>query len=253
MSVFAKGMVIPAGVLVCWEAASRSGLLPVETFSRPADIFAAGVSIMADGSLLIATAQTLQAALVGLGIAIVLGVPVGILLGISVLARMGVAPTLDALRPIPPVALIPLSLLVFGFGLSMEAAVVGFACVWTVVIATIAAVRSMDGRLHEVARALELSHLAYIWKIVLPAALGRVAVGVRVAVGIALVVAVTVEIVVNPRGLGYGMIIAQQSLRPDLMYAQLLWVGVVGWAVNWGIFKLDRAFLYRFSVGRAGT
>jgi NitT/TauT family transport system permease protein len=247
---FAKGIVIPGSAIVCWEAASRGGLLPVETFSRPTEVLAAGISIMADGSLLIATWQTLEAALVGLGIAIALGVPLGIVLGISVLARMTVTPTLDALRPIPPVALIPLSLLIFGFGLSMEGAVVGFACVWTVMIATIAAVRSMDSHLHEVARALELSNFAYVRKIILPAALGRVAVGVRVAIGIALVVAVTVEIVVNPRGLGYDMIIAQQSLRPDLMYAQLLWVGAVGWVINWSIFKLDRAFLSRFSAGQ---
>ena len=132
----------------------------------------------------------------------------------------------------------------------MEAAVIAFACVWTVMIATSAAVRTMEVRLEEVAQALELSHYAYIRKIILPAALARIAVGVRVAVGIALVVAVTVEIVVNPRGLGYGMIIAQQSLRPDLMYAQLLWIGIVGWAINWGLLKIDTSFLSRYSVVR---
>jgi ABC-type nitrate/sulfonate/bicarbonate transport system permease component len=249
----ARGLIIPAAAIVCWEMASRGGLLPVETFSRPSDVLTAGLSVFADGSLLVATAQTLQAAFVGLGIAIVLGVPVGMIIGISAITRLSVAPTLDALRPIPPVALIPLSLLIFGFGVSMEAAVVGFACVWSVIIATTAAVRSMEGSLAEVGRVLELGRLAYMRKIVLPAALARIAVGVRVAVGIALVVAVTVEIVVNPRGLGYGMIIAQQSLRPDLMYAQLLWIGFVGWSINWGLLKLDRTFLSRFSVARGGS
>ena len=239
MRALARGLIIPAAAVVCWEMASRGGLLPVETFSRPSDVLTAALSVFADGSLLVATAQTLQAAFVGLGIAIALGVPVGMIIGISAITRLSVAPTLDALRPIPPVALIPLSLLIFGFGVSMEAAVVGFACVWSVMIATTAAVRSM-----------ELSRLAYMRKIVLPAALARIAVGVRVAVGIALVVAVTVEIVVNPRGLGYGMIIAQQSLRSELMYAQLLWIGFVGWTINWGLLKLDSIFLSRFSVVR---
>jgi ABC-type nitrate/sulfonate/bicarbonate transport system permease component len=171
------------------------------------------------------------------------------MIGVSAGTRLTVAPTLDALRPVPPVALIPLSLLIFGFGVSMEAAVIAFACVWTVMIATSAAVRTMEV-LEEVARALELNRVAYVRKIVLPAALARIAVGVRVAVGIALVVAVTVEIVVNPRGLGYGMIIAQQSLRPDLMYAQLLWIGLVGWSINWGLLKIDTSFLSRYAVGR---
>jgi ABC-type nitrate/sulfonate/bicarbonate transport system permease component len=71
-----------------------------------------------------------------------------------------------------------------------------------------------------------------LWKIVLPAAFGRIAVGLRLALAISLVVAVTVEIVLNPRGLGHSMIAAQQALRSDLMYAQLLWLGFVGWTLN---------------------
>jgi ABC-type nitrate/sulfonate/bicarbonate transport system permease component len=250
VNTLARGIVIPAAAAICWEAGSRLGIFPVGTFSRPSDILSAGADALVDGSLLLSTAQTLQAAFAGLCLAIVFGVPLGMMIGVSAGTRLTVAPTLDALRPVPPVALIPLSLLIFGFGVSMEAAVIAFACVWTVMIATSAAVRTMEVRLEEVARALELSRVAYVRKIVLPAALARIAVGVRVAVGIALVVAVTVEIVVNPRGLGYGMIIAQQSLRPDLMYAQLLWIGLVGWSINWGLLKIDTSFLSRYAVGR---
>jgi NitT/TauT family transport system permease protein len=96
----------------------------------------------------------------------------------------------------------------------------------------VAAVRGIEPRLLEVAQALELSFAERMRKIILPAALGRINVGVRVAVGFALVVAVTVEIVVNPRGLGYSLIVAQQSLRIDLMYAQLLWLSILGYTVN---------------------
>ena len=77
-----------------------------------------------------------------------------------------------------------------------------------------------------------MSFATRLWKIILPAALSRINVGIRVAVGFALVVAVTVEIIVNPRGLGYSLILAQQSLRVDLMYAQLLWLSIVGYAIN---------------------
>jgi NitT/TauT family transport system permease protein len=120
----------------------------------------------------------------------------------------------------------------FGFGLPMEASVIAFACVWPILLVTIAAVRGIEPRLLEVARILELSFAARVRKIILPAALGRINVGLRISVGISLIVAVTVEIVLNPRGLGYSMIIAQQSLRPDFMYAQLLWLGILGWGLN---------------------
>jgi ABC-type nitrate/sulfonate/bicarbonate transport system permease component len=246
-----KGLLVPILVLALWEMLSRAGVLPIETLSRPTDVFAAGIAALFDGSLFVSTFQTLQAAFVGLCISIMLGVPVGLLIGISPTARLTAAPSFEAMRPVPPVALIPLSLLIFGFGVSMEAAVVGFACVWPIMIATTAAVGTVEGRLEEIARALEMTTFAYAKKIVLPATLGRIAVGVRVAVGIALVVAVTVEIVVNPRGLGYGMIIAQQSLRSDLMYAQLIWIGFVGWFVNGLLMRLDDTVLSRFNVAGA--
>ena len=227
---FIRGIIVPALAIAVWEAASRTGILKLEFLSRPSDILAAGIDGLRDGSILLATAQTFEAG--GLAIAVVAGVLAGTTLGLSRPIERTVGPTIEALRPIPAVAFIPLTLLLFGFGLPMEGTVVAYACVWPILIATVAAVRGIEPRLLEVAQALELSFAERMRKIILPAALGRINVGVRVAVGFALVVAVTVEIVVNPRGLGYSLIVAQQSLRIDLMYAQLLWLSILGYAVN---------------------
>jgi NitT/TauT family transport system permease protein len=95
-----------------------------------------------------------------------------------------------------------------------------------------AAVAGIEPRLLEVGRMLRMGLLAKTWKIIFPAALPRLFVGLRLAAGIALIVAVTVEIVANPLGLGYMLMIAQQSLHPGLMFAALIWVGVIGWALN---------------------
>jgi NitT/TauT family transport system permease protein len=155
-----------------------------------------------------------------------------VVLGLAPRLEAVVGPSVDALRPIPSVALIPLTLLLFGFGLQMEAYVIAFACLWPILIVTVAAVRGIERRLLEVSRVLGLSFAERMRKIILPAALGRIMIGLRVAVGISLVVAVTVEIVLNPRGLGYTMIVAQQQMRSDLMYAQLVWLGLLGWGIN---------------------
>jgi NitT/TauT family transport system permease protein len=77
-------------------------------------------------------------------------------------------------------------------------------------------------------------------KIVLPAAFARINVGLRVAAAISLVVAVTVEIVLNPRGLGYHLILAQQSLQTGLMWAQIVWLCVLGYVVNLVLSHLGR-------------
>jgi len=235
-----RGASIPVLLVALWEAGSRAGTLPNDTFSRPSDIVVAGARAFADGSIFLATWQTIEAALAGFAFAAAAGVLCGALLGLAPRLERIVGPTVDALRPIPAIALMPLALLMFGFGLTMEASVVAFACVWPVLLVTIAAVRGIEPRLLELARTLEMPFGSSLRKIILPAALARIVVGLRVSVGISLVVAITVEIVINPRGLGYGMIIASQSLHPDLMYAQLLWLGLLGWGLNEALSRAAR-------------
>jgi len=227
-----RGAAVPLGLFALWEASSRAGALPLDTLSRPSDIAVAGARAFADGSILLATWQTAEAALAGFALAVMLGVLLGVLLGLSPRLEQVVGPSLEALRPVPAVALMPLALLLFGFGLRMEALVVAYACLWPVLLVTIAAVQGIEPRLLELAAVLQLPFSARLRKVVLPAALGRIAVGLRLAVSVALIVAVTVEVALNPRGLGYGMILAQQSLRPDLLYAQLLWLGALGFGLN---------------------
>ena len=77
-------------------------------------------------------------------------------------------------------------------------------------------------------------------KIVVPAALPRFFVAFRLAAAAALIVAVTVEIAANPLGLGYGLMIAQQTLHPDIMFAMLIWLGIVGWSVNALLLQMQR-------------
>lgn len=242
-----RGVVIPVGIFVLWEVLARAGVLAPMSFSRPSEVFLVGMEMVADGTLFGATLQTLQSVLAGFAIALVLGIAVGVLIGTWWVAGYMLAPTLAALRAVPPIALVPLSLLVFGFGVSMEAAVVAFACIWPIIVSSVAAVGTMDSRVKDVARALEMSSWQFVRYLVLPSAIGRIAVGARIAMGIALVVGITVEIVINPRGLGYGIIIAQQSLRADAMYAHLLWIGCVGWAVNALMILIDTTLLGRFT------
>ena len=226
------GAILPVLLLSAWEVLTRLEVLPLETLSRPSDIALAWYASLSDGSLLQATLQTFETALLGLGIAALVGILAGTVLGLLPTIEKITGPTIEALRPIPAIAFIPLALMVFGFGVGLEASIVAYACVWPILIVTIAAVRAIEPRLLEVATVLEMPFSVRLRKIVLPAAFARINVGLRIAVGIALVVAVTVEIVLNPRGLGYSLILAQQSLRVDLMYAQIVWLCVIGFLLN---------------------
>jgi sulfonate transport system permease protein len=101
-----------------------------------------------------------------------------------------------------------------------------------------------------VARALQLSRTATFTRIVLPAMVPRLFVALRLGVAVALVVAVTVEIAANPHGMGYAMMVAQQSLDPATMLAWLLWIGIVGWAVNAGALWLQQRVARRMGERR---
>ena len=240
MRRYLVGAIIPVAFLIGWEASTRSGLLTLESLSRPSDILMAGYAALRDGSLLLATMQTCETALLGLAIAAIAGIVIGAVLGLSSTAERIIGPTIEALRPIPAIAFMPLALMMFGFGVGLEASIVAYACVWPILIVTIAAVRAVEGRLLDVAAVLELPVWKKMAKIVLPAAFARINVGLRIAAAISLVVAVTVEIVLNPRGLGYRLILAEQSLEIGLMWAQLVWLCLLGYVLNLLLSRLGR-------------
>ena len=227
-----KGLLLPIALLTLWEAAARGGFIIAESMSFPSAIGCAAVQAVLNGSLFQATRETFGAALGGLALGAGLGILCGVAFGLSRLLSSLMRLSTEALRPIPSVALIPLALLIYGYGFRMEILVVAFACFWPLLIITEAAVRGIEPRLLEVSRALGLGVVSRVTKIVLPAALPRVFVGLRLAAAVSLVVAVTVEITTNPIGLGYALIVAQESMKPDLMFAFVVWIGFLGWLLN---------------------
>jgi NitT/TauT family transport system permease protein len=214
------------------QLASINEYLASDNLAAPSDIAIACWQAMVDGTLFKRTIETLAAALGGLLLGGSLGLLLGILLGLFRAIDQMMTLSIEAVRPIPPSAVIPVFLLIFGFGFPMEISIVAFSTIWTVLILTRAAVAGIEPRLLEVSRALGLNFAARVWKIILPAALPRIFVAFRLAFGISLIVAVTVEVVANPLGLGYNIMLAQQTLRPDLMFALLLWIGLTGWTLN---------------------
>lgn len=226
------GMLPIVALLAIWQyLAARPGF-PIETASSPSAIASAFVDAFRDGTMLLATMQTVQAAILGLALAVLFGVALGFAVGFSKrLDRLSLGIT-EIIRPVPAIALLPLSLLYFGFGLNMEASVVAFAAFWPVMIVARSAAAAIDRQLLEVAKNLEFGIIESFWKFLLPAALRQLFVGLRLGLGVALVVAITVEVAVNPRGLGYALVTAQASLRPDQVLAFLVCVGLIGWAAN---------------------
>jgi ABC-type nitrate/sulfonate/bicarbonate transport system permease component len=236
----ARALVVPVGFLVLAEIAARVVNYQSSSLPWPSAVATAGIAAFLDGSMLRATGQTLLSAAGGLAIGASLGLVLGALMGIFLIFHRLMEVTIECLRPIPSVALIPIVLLIFGLGYAMEITLIAKTSFWPMLLLTIAAVRGVKPRLLEVAKLLRMGLIARIAKVVIPAALPGIFVGFRLAVGAALVVAVTVEIAANPLGLGYAMMRAQEALRPELVFAYLIWIGLVGWLINASLVALQR-------------
>jgi NitT/TauT family transport system permease protein len=196
-----------------------------------------------------ATFDTLTAAFFGCIIGVGLGSLIGIVLGLFRLADDLLDLTIELLRPVPVVALIPVVMMLLGFGASMEVVIISLGLLWPSVVLARAAVKEVEPRLMEVSAVLQLGFSARLRKVVLPAILPQLFMSLKLAAGYALVVAVTVEITANPFGLGYGIMMAQQALRPAEMFAYLVWIGTIGWVISMGLNAVQRIFFPAYAKG----
>ncbi|TRL34893.1 ABC transporter permease [Rhizobium straminoryzae] len=227
-----RAALLPVGLILAAQVAATATQLESDTLASPADIARALAAILTDGSLARATLDTLKAAAAGCALGVGLGSFIGILLGLFRIADDLLDLTIELLRPVPVVALIPVTMMLLGFGAQMEIVIITIGMLWPSVVLARAAVKEVEPRLMEVSRVMQLGFAARLVKIVLPAILPQLFMSLKLAAGYALVVAVTVEITANPQGLGYGIMMAQQALRPAEMFAYLLWIGAVGWLLS---------------------
>jgi NitT/TauT family transport system permease protein len=242
-------LALPLAALVGFELWFRAGTRVSDTLAPPSEALLALVAALRDGSLLTLTGQTLATMLLGLAIGAGGGLVAGCAIAFSRRLDLTTRYVVEMLRSIPSVALLPLALMIFGFGYRMSIFVVAFATFWPSLILTHSALRQVEPRLIEVARALGLGPVQAARKVLLPSAAPRLLTALRFTAGIALVVAVTCEIASNPQGLGHALMLAQETLRPALMWAYLFWIGLIGFMLNRGLLALERRlFAHRSDV-----
>jgi ABC-type nitrate/sulfonate/bicarbonate transport system permease component len=227
-----RGAVVPAALLVAAEIAMAGSQSQSSNLAAPSAVARALYREAAQGTLFRQTGETLLSALMGLGIGGGIGIVLGVLFGLSRRFDRLMMVTVESIRPIPSAALIPIVILAFGFGYRLETFLTVPAATFPILVFTRSAVAGTEPRLLEFAQVIGLGRWARVAKIILPAALPRIFVGFRLSAALALVVAVTVEVVVNPQGLGSAMMVAEEQLHPATMYATVVWLGFVGWGVN---------------------
>jgi NitT/TauT family transport system permease protein len=175
------------------------------------------------------TLDSLRRVGLGYGAAVVLGIPAGLTLGWYPAANQVVNPVLQILRPISPIAWIPVSIVLFGVGDPTAVFLIFLSAFFPIVVACVTGVSNVPSIFRRAARNFGLTPAQLLTKVIFPAALPQILIGLRLALGIAWLVVVAAEMIAVDSGLGYLVIDARNSgKRYDLVVAAMLLIGVIG-------------------------
>jgi sulfonate transport system permease protein len=212
----AGSVLVLGGFIALWWAASTSGWVNRAFLPTPQATLASLVQGLAGGDLAAYTWATLSRMFSGWVLA----------------SALGIAPTLEFIRPLPASAVMPLAIALFGLSGGMVLAVVAFGAMWPVLLATLHGLANVHKQLREVSRSLELSHLAFVLKIGLPNAMPDILAGMRLSMTVSLIVSVVGEMIASQAGLGQAILLAARSFQASELFAGIVLLGAMGFASN---------------------
>jgi sulfonate transport system permease protein len=230
-------------LLLLWELAVRGGAFRIEYLPLPSAIALALGKLTTTAAVFEETAHTVCAALVAWAIATTIGVVFGGALGLSPRLRVYTMASVEILRALPPVVLIPVALLLFGFSIRTELFVIAVPGVWPVLIGTMGGVMAVPARLRDVAKSMRLGRMEAFCKIFVPSAAPSVLVGCRLSMTISLVLAIVVEMIGNPEGLGYAVVREAMALNRETMFAYVFLIGLLGVFFNGALVAASKTLL----------
>ena len=256
----ASGAVVPFLIVALWQASAMLGwvnpqvlpspvavvqkwfeyLLPLTAYDPAAESW---LSWALSGELLGDTLGSMYRVVVGFAIGAGLALPLGLLMGASKRMYAWLNPLMQVLRPIPPIAYIPLAILWFGLGNAPALFLISLGAFFPVLVNTIAGVRQVDGIYIRAARNLGVSQGTMFVRVMLPAAVPYILSGVRIGIGTAFIVVIVSEMIAVSNGLGFRILEAREYFWSDKIIAGMISIGLLGLIIDVGMNKLNNHLL----------
>ncbi len=241
---YALSWVLLVAFLFLWQYAAQHRWVNPTIVSMPTKIWDRFVTMVSNGSLFNHIGASLGRVLQGF----LYGGAAGLLLGLL----MGLSPRFEAvsnlfvslLRPIPPIAWIPILILAMGIGEGSKVAVISIGSFWPMLLDTINGVRSVDRQLLELGDVLEKDRKTKIFRLVLPSAIPSIFTGARQAISRAWSCVVTAEMIAASSGVGFLIQYGRELSQPPLMFVGVTVIGLIGLAIDWLTSRLERRLLY---------
>jgi NitT/TauT family transport system permease protein len=240
--MFQKKIILPLITLFCvltlWELVTRFSGWSSHVFPGPIAVLNSMEELIVNGKLLKNTVASLFRVSIGFSLAVAFGIPIGIILGRVEVAKLLFNPLVQFLRPISPLAWIPLAMLWFGIGDPPAIFLIFLASFFPMVVSTSVAVESIKPTFFQVAANFNFSRMEVLTKIVIPAITPQVTTALRLTIGIAWLVVVAAEMIAVQSGLGYLILDSRNAMRMDYVMVAMIAIGAIGLFLDFIMYKL---------------
>jgi sulfonate transport system permease protein len=219
---------LPVAIVAIWEALSLAGLIPLRVLPAPTAVLAAGWKLLLSGELIRNIWVSFCRAIVGFAIGGSIGFALGLANGLSRRSERILDSTLQMIRNIPHLALIPLVILWFGIDEEAKLFLVALGVFFPIYINTLHGIRTVDRQLVEMGRVYGMSAASLFWRVILPGALPSIFVGLRFALGIMWLTLIVAETIAASSGIGYMAMQAREFLLVDVVVLSIVIYALLG-------------------------
>lgn len=234
---------VPALVLVLWQVAARVGLIAPQVLPAPSSVAASALDLARNGDLFIHLGVSLLRAATGFAIGGTIGLALGILVGFSPLAQALLDRSIQMVRAIPFLAMLPLVIVWFGVGEAAKIFLVALAVLFPIYINTMLGIRQIDPKLMELAKVIGLNRSAVVRRIILPGAMPSILTGVRYALAHAWLALVIAETLATTKGIGFLAMDAREFLQTNVILLTIIIYAIVGVVADALVRLLEARFL----------
>ncbi|MEZ2390601.1 ABC transporter permease [bacterium RCC_150] len=229
--------------LLVWEMLPAAGAIDAKYLPPASEVLVAMARDFGLTAFWTAVGETMTAWATGLVAAVAIAGMLGLVIGMSPFLRRFTNSTVEFLRPIPSVALIPLAVLLFGVKIESSLMLIIYACFWQVLIQVLYGVADVDNVATQTARSYGFSTAQRVRDVAFPTMLPYLMTGIRLAASVALILAITAELVIGSPGLGHEIALAQSGGAVSGMYALILASGLLGVLVNMIMRRIEKRVL----------
>jgi ABC-type nitrate/sulfonate/bicarbonate transport system permease component len=245
-----RGLLPIAALLGIWQLVGNPNS---SSAPAPSSWWPAFRTIERSGTFWPAFAKTMELYIEGLIVATILGVALGMALGSSRRVGQALGPLFEFLRATPAAAIVPGAVVLFHANTRTDVGIVVYGSIWPVLLNTAAARAALPPLRLDIAHALGLSWLARMRKVVLPSLLPEIVVGVRVSAPVCLIITLLVDILGGAHGIGYLLVLYQQTFVASSAFAMLAVIGIIGVLINVTLGSATRIVLHRWPAGHSGS